>query len=224
VLDLHQDENIVDVLMGIAWCAGWVATGLGCACVIRRLGYHAATWFAVGAISGPITLVAWMIRCRRTHPRPEVVDAGRPARGDVDLLVLPMRGPTPVLVRALSELRGAKRRVTVARVVPFDTPRRELARCRVHLLADRDALGLPTAELVLLFGAPARSIESYVQAAGVGLVLVDGGGVDLAGRLGLVDVVTPDDVPPAERRRSVRVLEPVVRPTRRNATLDVEPH
>jgi hypothetical protein len=189
----------------IASCVVWVVAGLGGASIIRRLGYHPRTWSAVGAAAGPLVLVVWGIRRARGHRGPEVIDAGWPPRRHVGLVVLPLRGPTPELVRAVSELRGAGR-ATVARVVAFDAPRREVARCRRQLTADRDALGLPTAELVLLFGSASRAVEEYGRAADVGLVLVDANASDLVARIESVRVVTPADVLPAARRPSVRVL------------------
>jgi hypothetical protein len=202
----------------VAWCAAWVLAGLAGADVVRRLGYDPRTWSVIGAVAGPLVLAIWAIRRTRRHPGVEVLEPGRPAPGDVDLLVVPVRGPTPELVRALSELRGARRRVTVARVVAFDAPRLDVERCRVDLRGAPDALGLPGAALVLLFGSPARAVEAYAQEAGVDVVLVDADAADLVGRIGVARVLTPDDVPPAERRRSVRVLE-LTRPVARVVSL-----
>ena len=189
----------------VAWCASWVVAGVAVAAFLRPLGYHGRTWIVLGAVIGPLVAPVWLARRSRRHPGPELVEAGWSPGGDVDLLVVPSRGPTPALVRALAELRHATRRVAIARILPFDAPRRELADARLHLVADRDALGLPSADLVLLFGAPDRAVQTYAESAGVGLVLVD---VDtgLRGRVATLRVVTPEDVPAAERRDSVRVL------------------
>lgn len=190
----------------IASSAAWMAAGVGVAAAIRPLGYHFGTWVVVGLAMGPLTLAVWGVRRTRSHPGPMLLEAGSPSTGEVDLLVIPWRGPTPGLVRALTELRGTRRRVTVARILPFDAPRRELAEASAHLAADRDALGVRSAELVLLFGAPARAVATYAAVAGVTVALVDGIGPDLRGRVGPLRVLTPDDVPSAERRDSVRVL------------------
>ena len=190
----------------IAWAAAWVASGVAVAAAVRPLGYDVRTWSFAGVVAGPFALPIWAVRRSRCHVYAELVETGSPPRGEVDLLVLPMRGPTPELVRALAELRDAKRRVAIARVVPHDAPRRELAQRRLHLASDRDALGLPSAELVLLFGAPARAVETYAATANLGVALVDRDSADLVRRAGSLRVITPDDVPPAERRDSVRIL------------------
>lgn len=191
---------VITVLVALL---AWAGAGLLASSLPVRSGYHAGRWRLAGAALGPLTIPVWIGRRGRERAAAEVVDAGWPAAATPGLLVVPTRGPTPQLVRAICDLRVRVGHVALARVIPFDSPSRDVARERDHLRGDRSALGLPAASLLLLRGQLGKAIVAHAERAAIPVVLVDGE-IDDAG--GSVQVLRPDDVQPAPRAPAVRVL------------------
>jgi hypothetical protein len=181
----------------------WVGVGLLASTIPSRFGYHRGRWRVAGAGLGPLVLAAWTMRHRRPQQATETVEPGWPPGTKPGLLVVPTRGPTPELVRAIGDLRVHTGHVAVARVLPFDAPRRDVDRDRVHLRGDRAALGLPAATLVLLRGTLASAVVAHAEATGISLVLIDG---EINSATGAVRIVRPEDVHPARRAPAVRIL------------------
>lgn len=187
----------------MTWLCAWVGAGLLASQLPVRAGHHAGRWRVAGAVLGPLALPVWIGRHRRQPAAVEVVESGRPPAATPGLLVVPTRGPTPELVRAIADLGVHVGHVALARVIPFDSPPRDVDRERAHLRSDRAALGLPAATLLLLQGDLSRAVIRHAEVAGIPLVLVDG---DIRGLVGSVRVVRPEDVGPAPRAPAVRIL------------------
>lgn len=185
------------------WLAAWVGLGLLGSSLAVRSGHHAGRWRLAGAALGPLVVPVWILRHRRPLPKAEIVEVGWPPAASPGLLVVPTRGPTPELVRAISDLRVHGGTIALARVIPFDSPPRDVDRERAHLRGDRAALGLPAATLVLLRGDLTRAIVTHAQDEQIPLALVDG---DIHGVVGAVRILRPDDVHPARRAPAVRIL------------------
>lgn len=147
--------------------AAWLLIGVALGVVMERRGYSGFGWGIVGAVFGPIAVVAAaFMRDRGTrHDREHI---GRRGVGPVDVLV-GIDGSREAIAAAISTvglIGPALGRLTLAAVAPFDATDQEEADKRAALDAAAAELADATAnvdpDVVLLHGQPAQVLRNRV--------------------------------------------------------------
>lgn len=176
------------LLLGIA--AVWLVSGLVTGFVMGRLGHDARLWLALGIVAGP-TSVALVARALNEHGlvRPRRVKKGVAGTGPIDVLVGVDGSPESeaALVEASGMIADRLGRLVVAAVADYDSafPGGDQAggdRARTDLdraQAVATRLGLDP-ELVVLFGEPASTLETYARDNGFELIAIGRRGRGLA--------------------------------------------
>jgi nucleotide-binding universal stress UspA family protein len=178
----------VTLLLGLA--AVWVVSGIITGFVMGRLGHDARLWLGLGLVAGP-TSVALVARALSEHDlvRPKRVKGGVSGKGPIDVLVGVDGSPESqaALVEATGMIADRLGRLVVARVADYDSgfpggddEGREQARADLDQ-AQQTAAGLGLdPELVVLFGEPASTLESYAKDNGFELIAIGRRGRGLA--------------------------------------------
>jgi nucleotide-binding universal stress UspA family protein len=156
----------------------WILTGLVISFVMGRRRHDASTWWLIGSALGPLAFVHVVDRIRRERKQ-----AGRApqhrgglGRGTVDVLVGIDGSPeAEAAVAAVAEMLGPMiRRLTLATVLPYDTPTWSDARRGANqalALAALRALHVRH-ERTFLHGSPAGALIRHAREGGFGLAAV----------------------------------------------------
>jgi nucleotide-binding universal stress UspA family protein len=151
----------------------WLMTGVVLGLTMSRRGHNGFGWFVVGTLLGPIAPV--LALSSRTADVPAPVALARPAQGpgSVDVLVGHDGSPdaTHAMSAALRLLGDRAGRVTLARVVPYETAARDERRVRTAL---QGAAGPATdgVGLEVLRGAPASALEDFADDMRYDLIVI----------------------------------------------------
>lgn len=167
-------------LVGVAFFLVWVTVGLVTALALSRRGHDLRSTGTLGFVFGPLFIpLAVHLRRRQAAVEPVLVAPGRTAGGPVDVLVgLECRpeGAASVLP-VLELLKGRLGRVTLARVLDFESMQdeKERERAEVELSCASLFLGDYEPSLVLLAGRPCQALRDHAAAAGFDAVVIAGG-------------------------------------------------
>ncbi len=157
---------------------GWSLIGLATAYLMARRGHDPFSWWLIGTVFGPLTVIYVLDRLRldrnRTY-RPSFQPRAR-GEGPVDVLIGIDGSPeADAAVATIAAILGSRiGRLTLATVLPYDTPvwspiRREAS---VALeLAGPHSIN-EEAEKVLLEGSPAEELVRYANSGGFQLLAV----------------------------------------------------
>jgi hypothetical protein len=150
----------------------WVLIAGIVTALMGRRGFDRTAWFITGLLFGPLALVFVAFELLAPPPGvPRIVQQGDPSTAS-DALVVVFDGAAPVRERVTSLLEEG-RVISLARTLPFDGARAiEADACRA-LRGDARELGVPDAELVVLYGPVVRAICDRAAQRQVAMVLTD---------------------------------------------------
>lgn len=160
-------------LVGLLILATWPLTGLVLGVVMARRGYSGFGWGVIGAILGPVGVLAALTAY--VPPREDdVLEAGKAGAGVVDVLI-GVDGSWEsrhAATKACSLFADRLGRLTLATVVPFDATSEE-ERAAEHALADANGALRVSGVIdhlvpgqVVLHGRPADSLRRYAADEG----------------------------------------------------------
>jgi nucleotide-binding universal stress UspA family protein len=156
--------------------AGWIGIGAIEAMVLGRRGFDGFSWFLIGVVLGPLSvLLAWNSARRDEHLAPSVVatSAARRAAG-VDVLIGFDGSPEcrATADAVLSALDGRLGRVALVSVTHFDeAPARE-EQLRAALGDEGARLANAAPDLVLVSGHPATALAQAAVVGGYDLIAI----------------------------------------------------
>ena len=169
----------VYLILTIAIVVVWLAIGAGLSIVMGRRGHISVGWGALGAMLGPLAIVAALATSRHEKEEgPSVLEPAVPLGGPVDVLVGIDGSPECRLaLQKIVALLGPRLgRLCLATVVPYeDVP--DHRRWAVAEL-DRHARlsGITGAGQELLCGPPAAALVDFARAGGYDVLVVGGRG------------------------------------------------
>jgi nucleotide-binding universal stress UspA family protein len=144
----------------------WIGLGAVQALFLGRRGFDGLSWFLIGVVLGPLSvLVAWNCVRRDERLQPRTLRDGVPGRGPTDVLIGFDGSPeSRAAIRAVEDTVGAQLgRVALATVLHFDDPPEDEHR-RVAAL---EAVGAPIAgvlpELIVVRGHPATALADAAR-------------------------------------------------------------
>jgi nucleotide-binding universal stress UspA family protein len=167
----------------VVFVALWLSIALACAVVMGRRGHAGFTWGVLGLFLGPLVIPLAIVEIRRERPTAEVVAAGSPGTGPIDVLVgvdgsLDSAAALDEVVRLFGSRIG---RLALAHVEDFDdtdgvaTQRglRDAARAELDRMAAAVA-GRPGSppQTWLLAGRPAEALQQHAAAEGFDILAV----------------------------------------------------
>jgi nucleotide-binding universal stress UspA family protein len=172
--------------LAVAIALGWGLIGLATAYLMARRGHDPFSWWLIGTMFGPLTVIYVLDRLRvdrnRTY-RPNFQPRAR-GEGPVDVLIGIDGSPeADAAVATVATILGPRiGRLTLATVLPYDTPvwssiRRE-ASVALELAGPRSIN--EEAEKVLLEGLPADELVRYANSGGFQLLAVGNRGKGLS--------------------------------------------
>lgn len=131
---------------------------------MRRRGYDPTPWLLLGLLLPPAAVVLALVELLRPAPNyARVVRPGRVLPGGFDVLVN-LDSSTRALEAAatvLAALRPRLRTLGLARVLPRGCGRLWERQVTAELCRDAEALGVPGAQLMVLFGRPQDALLHY---------------------------------------------------------------
>lgn len=161
--------------------AFWWASGMTAAAALYRRGHDGWGWLVGSALLGPFAFLLPVDQARFVEPeaRPVQLNAGRPAHGRLDVLVLvPSDGPaSPALAAVTRLVAAALGRVTLVAGVPFEqtgADHWESPEARATLALERSRLAFDAyqPELVLLPGRLPDNVVAYARDHDYDLIVV----------------------------------------------------
>lgn len=158
----------------------WVATGLLTAHVIGRRGHDKAPIVGLGAAFGPllIPLAVDLARREKWYRGAILLEPGRPGAGNIDVLAAFDGNPgrPEAFRRALALLGSRVRRLTLARVIDYDSAQRgDWDHAASELATWASCLPGHAPELVLIPGAPGTAVFQYAGSEGFDVLVVPSG-------------------------------------------------
>lgn len=174
-----MSASAVVILLG----ATWLAIGVVLSLVMGRRGHFPFGWGVLGAMLGPLAIVAALGTARHEDEEPPAVIAqARSYGGPVDVVVGIDGSPECRLAveRVVALLGPRLGRLTFATVVPFDDLPDHTAGAIAALEGEVRSSGVRLAGLQLLHGQPARALGEFASEGGYGLLVVGSRGTGLS--------------------------------------------
>lgn len=173
----------VYTILTIVIAAVWLGIGVVLSIVMGRRGHISVGWGALGAMLGPLAVVAALGTARHeTEEGPSVIVPAAPGGGPVDVVV-GIDGSTEcrsALERIIALLGPRLGRLCLATVVPYedvpDHERRALAELDRHARLS----GVLGAGEELLHGPPAKALGDFALAGGYQLLVIGSRGNGLS--------------------------------------------
>ena len=170
---------ILTIVIGVVW----LATGVILSIVMGRRGHISVGWGALGAMLGPLAVLAALGTAR--HEKDEQcssIVAPTPLGGPVDVVV-GIDGSVEcrlALERVIALLGPRLGRLCLATVVPFEDVPDHRRRAVAELGRHADRCGITGAGQELLCGPPAQALGDFAQAGGYQLLVIGGRGKGLS--------------------------------------------
>ncbi len=151
----------------------WLLVGPSLAWVMSRRGYDRTAWLLIGLLLPAIAVILALVELlwpASTSPR--ILTPGRVQPGSLDVLIHvdPSTGALES-ANVLAALRPRLRTLGLARVLPRGSGHLAERRTAGELCRDAEALGVPGAQLVVLFGCPQEALRHYATIANYSLVV-----------------------------------------------------
>ena len=155
--------------------AGWFALGAVEAMFLGRRGFDGFSWFLIGVVLGPLSLLlAWSSIRRDERLQPTVIAHGRSGEGGVDVLI-GVDG-SPESLAAITSVQAAfgprLRRVALVSVLHFDDPPAHERAKVAELEQIGRSLALLHPDLLVVRGHPATALAEEARIGGYDLVAI----------------------------------------------------
>ena len=153
----------------------WMLIGLTLSVVMGRRGHMGWGWGILGAMLGPLAVVAAIATARHEdEDRPAVIAPAQERGGPVDVLV-GIDGSSEshlALGRILALLGPRLGRLCLATVLPFEDVPAHRAKALADLDRHAQLSGVAEAGQELLYGSPAQALADFAVAEGYALLVV----------------------------------------------------
>jgi nucleotide-binding universal stress UspA family protein len=170
---------ILTIIIG----AVWLAIGAVLSIVMGRRGHLSVGWGALGAMLGPLAVLAALATARHEKDEhPSTIAPPAPLGGPVDVLV-GIDGSVEcrlALERVIALFGPRLGRLCLATVVPFEDVPAHRQKAIADLRRHARLSGIPGAGQELLCGPPAAALVDFAQAGGYQLLVVGGRGKGLS--------------------------------------------
>lgn len=163
--------------------AAWLAIGAVLSIVMGRRGHLSVGWGALGAMLGPLAVLAALGTARHEKDEhPSTIAPPAPLGGPVDVLV-GIDGSVEcrlALERVIALFGPRLGRLCLATVVPFEDVPAHRQKAIAELRRHARLSGIPGAGQELLCGPPPAALVDFAQAGGYQLLVVGGRGKGLS--------------------------------------------
>jgi nucleotide-binding universal stress UspA family protein len=170
---------ILTIVIGVVW----LTIGVVLSIVMGRRGHISVGWGALGAMLGPLAVVAALATARHEkEERPSVVKPAVPLGGPVDVLVGIDGSPEcrMALQKVIALFGPRLGRLCLATVVPFEDVPAHHRRAVAELHRYARLSGIAGAGEELLVGPPAEALSEFACTGGYQLLAVGGRGKGLS--------------------------------------------
>lgn len=169
----------VSMILTIMIVVAWLAIGVGLSIVMGRRGHISVGWGALGAMLGPLAIVAAVATARHEkEEEPSLIARAVPLGGSVDVLV-GIDGSVEcrlALQKVIALLGPRLGRLCLATVVPYEDVPDHRRRAVAELDRHARLSGITGAGQELLFGPPAEALGDFARAGGYDVLVVGGRG------------------------------------------------
>lgn len=170
----------VSMILTIMIVVAWLAIGVGLSIVMGRRGHISVGWGALGAMLGPLAIVAAVATARheKEEEEPSLIARAVPLGGSVDVLV-GIDGSVEcrlALQKVIALLGPRLGRLCLATVVPYEDVPDHRRRAVAELDRHARLSGITGAGQELLFGPPAEALGDFARAGGYDVLVVGGRG------------------------------------------------
>ena len=169
----------VYMILTIVIVVVWLAIGAGLSIVMGRRGHISVGWGALGAMLGPLAIVAALGTSRHEKDEePSLIAPALPLDGPVDVLV-GIDGSEEcrlALQKVISLLGPRLGRVCLATVVPYEDVPEHRQRAVAELDRHARLSGITGAGQELLCGPPAEALGDFARAGEFDILVVGGRG------------------------------------------------
>ena len=153
----------------------WLSTGVALSLVMGRRGHFALGWGILGAVLGPLAVLAAVGTMHvETEERPSLLALAQSQGGPVDVLVGIDGSPQSRLglERVVALLGPQMGRLTLATVLEFDDVSADKATAIAELARHARLSGVTAPGQVLLYGQPARALSDFAAGTKASLLVV----------------------------------------------------